>query len=38
MKWETFKKAILKAEGDAWDSCVNAHCIVGGADFTLDFM
>ncbi|KAM6491891.1 hypothetical protein JOM56_012529 [Amanita muscaria] len=38
MTWETFKKALLTAEGPAWRLCLEADCIVGGADFTVDFM
>ncbi|KIL54176.1 hypothetical protein M378DRAFT_19150 [Amanita muscaria Koide BX008] len=38
MTWETFKEAMLRAEGNAWESCKKANCIVGGADFTVDFM
>lgn len=36
--WEDFKRAILKGGGLLWERLQRCHLVVGGMDFTIDFM
>lgn len=38
VSWKTFRKAVLSGKGKVWDEMMNGDLVMGGMDFTVDFM
>jgi hypothetical protein len=38
MNWEKYKIAMLKRTGNNWDTLTGADLVIGGLNFSMDFM
>jgi outer membrane protease len=38
LSWKVFQKAVLSGQGITWDSMMNADLVIGGMDFSIDFL
>ena len=38
LSWKVFQKAVLSGKGVTWDSLMNADLVIGGMDFSIDFL
>lgn len=36
--WKEYKNAVLQGEGEMWDKFEMGHLIIGGMDFSCDFL
>jgi hypothetical protein len=37
-KLEGFRKAMLRPQGEIWEKMTNADLVIGGMNFSIDFM
>jgi hypothetical protein len=38
LSWKVFQKAVLSGKGVMWDSMMQADLVMGGMDFSIDFL
>jgi hypothetical protein len=38
LSWKAFRKAMLRPQGEIWEKMTNADLVIGGMNFSIDFM
>jgi hypothetical protein len=36
--WDAFRRAVLSGQGQIWDEMMKGDLVIGGMDFSIDFM